>query len=76
MNGNKVNTSLFQSFVQKALQDEKDEIPLHQLRQSKTCKRVIKMHLRNNIIKKRVIIPSNLITLPFGYKESMLNFQS
>ena len=77
MSGDEVNASLFKEMIEKGLKNEKMEVPIHQLRKQQNesgltkKQRIISMNLRNNIIKKKVVLPSSMSTLPFGYNKAM-----
>ena len=64
--------------IKNALEDEKLEIPLSQIRRSAidspievAQRKIIKMNLRNNISKKRILNVPIMGTLPFGYDKML-----
>ena len=72
MSGNKVDSDLFQNFIGKAMRSEAASMPIFQLRKAESSQKIINMHLRNQLIKKKVVLPTKMQALPYGYTSNML----
>ena len=77
---NNINAPLFKELLKKALDYEKVEIPVNQLRHTPReslldvkRKKIIQMNLRNNLSKKRIIRDLSLPTLPYGFSRDMMS---